>query len=70
MNKAPFSEGDIIRFSVDGQKYKVDAVSPQSGGQPGERLYFIILYGRWPWQVMRTHLVPESAAKRLFLLAK
>lgn len=65
MSKALFSVGDKVKLSVDGFAYRVDTITPERDNEPGERMYFLVPGTR---QTVRTHLIPERAAKRLMTL--
>lgn len=64
MSITKFKEGDKVRLSLDGRDYIVDTISPEQSNVPGEKTYFIRPVGLWPWQVFRTHNIPERAAKK------
>lgn len=70
MSRPLFSKGELVTFVPDGQKYRVEAVSPENDNVPGERFYFIVTFGRWPWQMIKSHTVPESAAASMLRFTK
>jgi hypothetical protein len=66
MKDPAFKVGDPVRYSVDKQKYTVEAVT-QTAGTPTERFYVIRLLGRYGWMSpfgapAITHTLPEGYA--------
>jgi len=62
MNKPLFTTGDTVRFGLDGMQYQVLHVTNERGNEPGERMYTLVIRGRWPWQSIKVFTLPETLA--------